>query len=111
MNDHQWRSGPRVTEWLRLMICFSLRRELADPVRYLLHSAAQPPVQVLKQCGDDLAAENAIRQAASLGDVRPPVASRNRLTPVPMTMRFLRNRGSRALMANNWMSSESAAER
>jgi hypothetical protein len=62
MNDDQWRSDP-----LPFMKQFSPERELADPVQYLGRSAAQPPVQVLKQCGDDLAAENAIRQAARLG--------------------------------------------
>jgi branched-chain amino acid transport system substrate-binding protein len=57
---------------------------------------------VLAQCGDDLTHANVMRQAANLRDVRLPMLLPGIVINTSAeTMRFLRNRGWRALMAND----------
>jgi branched-chain amino acid transport system substrate-binding protein len=73
VNDDQWRSDPKVVEYLAFMKRYYPEGNIADSFNVYGYSAAQLLVQVLKQCGDDLTRANVMRQAANLRDVRLPM--------------------------------------
>jgi branched-chain amino acid transport system substrate-binding protein len=73
VNDDQWRSDPKVVEYLAFMKRYYPEGNIADSFNVYGYSAAQLLVQVLKQCDDDLTRANVMRQAANLRDVRLPM--------------------------------------
>jgi branched-chain amino acid transport system substrate-binding protein len=73
VNDDQWRSDPKVAEYLAFMKRYYPEGNIADSFNVYGYSAAQLLVQVLKQCGDDLTRASVMRQAANLKDVRLPM--------------------------------------
>jgi branched-chain amino acid transport system substrate-binding protein len=72
--DPQWANDPGFQAWVTFMKTYYADGSLADSFNVYGYSAAQTLVQVLKQCGDELTRENAMRQAARLKNFTTPMA-------------------------------------
>ena len=72
--DPQWANDPGFQAWVTFMKTYYTDGSLADSFNVYGYSAAQTLVQVLKQCGDELTRENAMRQAARLKNFTTPMA-------------------------------------
>jgi branched-chain amino acid transport system substrate-binding protein len=64
--DPQWASDPAYKEWVAFMQKYYPEGNTAETFNVYGYLAAQTMVQVLKQCGNDLARENIMKQAANL---------------------------------------------
>jgi ABC-type branched-subunit amino acid transport system substrate-binding protein len=71
--DAHWSSDAGYREWLAFMKQYYPEGDLSDFYNVYAYSTAQTLVQVLKQCGDDLTRENALRQAANLKNLELPM--------------------------------------
>jgi branched-chain amino acid transport system substrate-binding protein len=60
--DPQWKDDPATKEWPAWMKRYYPDGSVQDVNNVGGYRAAQAPVQVLKQCGDDLTRENVMRQ-------------------------------------------------
>ena len=70
-SDPQWDGDPAMQEWRAFMKQYYPDGSLTDANNAYGYIAAQTMVQVLKQCGSNLTAENVMKQAASLVDFAP----------------------------------------
>ena len=71
--DKQWGDDPGYKQWVAWMDAYQPRGDKADIFNVYGYSAAQTLVQILKQCGDDLTRQNAMKQAESLKNVELPM--------------------------------------
>jgi ABC-type branched-subunit amino acid transport system substrate-binding protein len=71
--DPQWQVDPGYNDWVAFMDKYYPGGDKADVLNVAGPAVAQTFIQVLKQCGDDLARENIIRQAANLHDLALPM--------------------------------------
>ena len=72
-NDPQWQDTPEYREWLAWMKKYNPAGNLADSLNVYGYSTAQTLVAVLKASGNELTRENAMKQAASLHDLKLPM--------------------------------------
>jgi len=70
-SDPAWKDDPAIKNWLSFMDKYYPSGDKCSSAALYGYAAAETLVQVLKQCGDDLSRENAMRQAASLRDYEP----------------------------------------
>jgi branched-chain amino acid transport system substrate-binding protein len=70
-NDKQWDNDPAMNEWRAFMKNDFPEGKITDGVNVYAYLTAQTLVEVLKKCGDDLSAENLVKNAASLKDYAP----------------------------------------
>jgi branched-chain amino acid transport system substrate-binding protein len=66
--DKQWDNDPAVKEFREFMKNDFPEGKITDGTNIYAYATAETLVEVLKRCGDDLTAENLIKQAASLKD-------------------------------------------
>jgi branched-chain amino acid transport system substrate-binding protein len=71
--DPQWKDDPGYRDWLAFMDKYYPEGDKTDAFNVYGPSLCQTLVQVLKQCGDDLARENIMKQAANLHDFTVPM--------------------------------------
>jgi len=71
--DPQWKDDAGMKAYLAFLAKYMPDANKSDALLEYGYSTAQVIVQVLKQCGDDLARENVMKQAASLRDVSSDV--------------------------------------
>jgi branched-chain amino acid transport system substrate-binding protein len=71
--DERWKNDPAMNEWIAWMRKYYPRGQIEDSANVYAYTVAQLLVQVLKQCGDDLARENVMRQAANIKDLELPM--------------------------------------
>ncbi|MEY4509959.1 MAG: hypothetical protein RLZZ450_2081 [Pseudomonadota bacterium] len=69
--DKQWDNDPAVNEFREFMKTDFPEGKITDGINIYAYATAETLVHVLKACGDDLSAENLIKQAASLKDYAP----------------------------------------
>jgi len=63
-----WKDDPGIKTWLAFMDKYFPDGDKTNANNIYGYATAQTMVQVLKQCGDHLARENVMKQAASLKD-------------------------------------------
>jgi len=68
--DSAWKDDKGMKDWYAFMAKYYPDGDLKDGGNVFGYAAAQTPVQVLKQCGDNLTRENVMKQAASLKDLQ-----------------------------------------
>jgi branched-chain amino acid transport system substrate-binding protein len=73
-NDPQWQSTAEYKDWLEWMKKYYQAGNLADVNNVYGYSVAQTLVAVLKASGDNLTRENIMKQAASIHDLKLPLA-------------------------------------
>jgi ABC-type branched-subunit amino acid transport system substrate-binding protein len=71
--DPQWQDTREYKEWLAWMKRYNTSGNVADIFTVYGYSAAQTMVAVLRQCGDNLARENVMKQAASIHELKLPM--------------------------------------
>jgi branched-chain amino acid transport system substrate-binding protein len=81
--DPQWKSEKGYLDWLAWMKKYYPEGDLNDTFNVYGYSMAMTMVEVLKQCGDDLSRENAMRQAASLNFALPMLLPGVKVTTSP----------------------------
>jgi branched-chain amino acid transport system substrate-binding protein len=71
--DPRWKDDPGMKEWQAFCAKYLTKNDLIDANASagFTYAAILPPV--LRQCGDDLARENIMRQAANLKDIELPL--------------------------------------
>jgi hypothetical protein len=69
--DPQWKDDEGMKRFMAFIDKYMPGANVSDANLVYGFGAAQTMVQVLKQCGDDLTRENAMKQAASLKDFTP----------------------------------------
>jgi len=69
--DKRWDNDPAVKEFREFMKNDFPEGKLSDGINIYAYATADTLVEVIKKCGDDLSAENLIKQAASLKDFAP----------------------------------------
>jgi branched-chain amino acid transport system substrate-binding protein len=69
--DPAWKEDPAIKEWAAFMDKYFPEGDKTSTFGVYGYLTAQTMVQVLKQCGDELTRENAMRQAANLKDFEP----------------------------------------
>ncbi|WP_316229247.1 ABC transporter substrate-binding protein [Bradyrhizobium sp. SZCCHNR1070] len=70
-SDPQWKDDEGMKKFMTFVDKYMPGANISDSNLVYGYSAAQTMVQVLKQCGDNLTRENAMKQAASLKDFAP----------------------------------------
>src|ERR1700760_343303 len=70
-SDPQWKDDDGMKKFMAFIDKYMPGANISDANLVYGFAAAQTMVQVLKQCGDDLTRENAMKQAASLKDLTP----------------------------------------
>jgi branched-chain amino acid transport system substrate-binding protein len=73
-NDPQWQSTAEYKDWLEWMKKYYAAGNLADVNNVYGYSVAETLVAVLKASGDNLTRENIMKQAASIHDLKLPMA-------------------------------------
>ena len=73
-NDPQWQNSTEYKDWLEWMKKYYPGGNLADVNNIYGYSVAQTMVAVLKASGNNLTRENVMKQAASLHELRLPMA-------------------------------------
>jgi len=73
-NDPQWQATAEYQAWLEFMKKYDAGGSLADVNNVYGYSAGQTLVHVLKAAGDNLTRENIMKQAASIHDLKLPMA-------------------------------------
>jgi len=73
-NDPQWQSSAEYKAWLDFMKKYYSGGSLADVNNVYGYSVAETVVHVLKVAGNDLTRENVMKQAASIHDLKLPMA-------------------------------------
>jgi branched-chain amino acid transport system substrate-binding protein len=73
-NDQQWQKTAEYKAWLEWMQKYYPGGSLADVNNVYGYSAVQTLVHVLKAAGDNLTRENIMREAASIHDLKLPMA-------------------------------------
>ncbi len=71
--DPRWQGDPAAQNYLDWMSKYFPDGDVGEIQNVFGYSAAQLMVHVLKQCGDDLTRENAMRQASSLTNLELPM--------------------------------------
>jgi branched-chain amino acid transport system substrate-binding protein len=71
--DPQWQDSPEYLDWVRWMDKYNSGADKTDVNNVYGYNAAMVLIQVLKQCGNDLARANVMRQAASLKNLELPM--------------------------------------
>lgn len=72
-NDKQWENDAAFQEWLAFMKKYRPEADLSLGSHVYAYSSARLMVDILRACGDNLARENVLRQAASLRAVQLPM--------------------------------------
>jgi branched-chain amino acid transport system substrate-binding protein len=73
-NDPQWQNSTEYKDWLEWMKKYYPGGNLADVNNIYGYSVAQTMVAVLKASGDNLTRENVMKQAASIHELKLPMA-------------------------------------
>jgi branched-chain amino acid transport system substrate-binding protein len=73
-NDPQWQNSTEYKDWLEWMKKYYPGGSLADVNNIYGYSVAQTMVAVLKASGDNLTRENVMKQAASIHELKLPMA-------------------------------------
>jgi branched-chain amino acid transport system substrate-binding protein len=73
-NDPQWQATAEYQAWLEFMKKYDAGGSLADVNNVYGYSAGQTLVHVLKAASDNLTRENIMKQAASIHDLKLPMA-------------------------------------
>jgi branched-chain amino acid transport system substrate-binding protein len=73
VTDPRWKDSPDVLAWKAFTDNYLSATEFIDSLAAWGFGSAATVVQVLRQCGNDLARENIMRQAANLKDFRAPL--------------------------------------
>ena len=73
-NDPQWQNSTEYKDWLEWMKKYYPVGNLADVNNIYGYSVAQTMVAVLKASGDNLTRENVMKQAASIHELKLPMA-------------------------------------
>ncbi len=73
-NDTQWQSSAEYKDWLEWMKKYYSSGSLADVNNVYGYSAAETMVYVLKAAGNNLTRANIMKQAASIHDLKLPMA-------------------------------------
>ena len=73
-NDPQWQDSAEYKGWLEFMKKYYSGGSLADVNNVYGYSAAETLVHVLKAAGDNLTRDNVMKQAASIHDLKLPMA-------------------------------------
>jgi branched-chain amino acid transport system substrate-binding protein len=71
--DPRWKGDPGFNQWLNFMRKYMPGADLTDALNVYGYDAAMTLEQVLKQCGDGLARDNIMRQAANLKELKLPM--------------------------------------
>jgi branched-chain amino acid transport system substrate-binding protein len=71
--DPQWQETTEYREWLAFMRKYNSSASIADIQAVVSYSYAQTLVSLLKACGDNLARENIMKQAADLHNLALPM--------------------------------------
>jgi len=81
--DPQWKDDKDTLAWFAWMRKYYPEGDVNDSFNVFGYATAMTMVQVLKQCGDDLSRENAMRQAASLNLALPMLLPGVKVTTGP----------------------------